>query len=764
MVPDLSEYFKRIFFSNRQYSLYQWQEKSFIFVFGAVCIAALPALVNSSLAAVKDEMWVNLVAYNAAYLLCIILTFFKKIPFKPRAWTGVLVFLALGFLSIYSVGPTGSGRIWLFSTTIFTTLILGTRAGIVILMLQALGLSLFYFYLKTDFVYWANLGAYSPRVWITTSITLMFLSIVSMVAMARVIRSISLSLDASKQAESRLKETTRQLYHRVKEHNQTILSLRESEKRWHFALEGAGDGVWDWAVEANKIYFSNQWKKMLGYAQNEIGDGPEEWFDRIHPDERHNIRKTIEQYIRRKVPYFKNRYRLRCKDGTYKWILDRGRVMDWDDNGAPVRIIGTHADITMIKELEDQKTEYKSRLQQAQKMEAIGTLAGGIAHDFNNILFPILGHSEILLADGGLKNKDAMNSLGQIHSSALRAKELVQQILTFSRQESTEYRPVKVQFVLKEVVKLLRSTIPRTIEIKQFVDMDCRTILADAIQIHQIIMNLATNAYHAMDEQGGELKIYLANRDIEPADARPLGIRPGPAVCLAVADTGMGMAPDLVKKIFDPFFTTKEKGQGTGMGLSVVHGIVKNMKGCINVYSEPGKGTEFKIYFPAEASAEINDGLNKKPDIGVLMGKEHILLVDDEQSILDLEQQSLERLGYTVDAVDSPMDALTHFSAAPNAYDLVITDMAMPGMPGSELTAKLLDVRRDIPVLLCTGFSEKMTPEMVRQLGIREVIMKPVLMRELSAAIRRVLDGAPGTDFIHADLSGNEKVRNKVSF
>ena len=386
-------------------------------------------------------------------------------------------------------------------------------------------------------------------------------------------------------------------------------------------------------------------------------------------------------------------------------------------------------DITESRKLEEQ-------LQQAYKMESIGTLAGGIAHDFNNILFPIVGHSEMLLQDVP-EDSPLNNGLNQIYNGALRASELVKQILTFSRQENTDLKLMKIQPIIKEALKLIRSTITTTIEIKQDIQTDCGAVKADPTQIHQIVMNLATNAYHSMEETGGELNIRLKEVEFGELDLFDPDIKPGTYACLIISDTGKGMDDEVIEKIFDPFFTTKEIGKGTGMGLSVVHGIVKNMNGTIKVNSRPDKGTEFHVYLPLTKSVKKQQTTHATTLIQG--GAEHILLVDDEKSIIKMEQNMLERLGYKVTSRSSSLEALEAFRAAPDKFDMVITDMAMPNMSGDKLASELTKIRPDIPILLCTGFSETMSEEKATSLGINGFLLKPIVMKDLSHKIREVL-------------------------
>jgi len=384
-----------------------------------------------------------------------------------------------------------------------------------------------------------------------------------------------------------------------------------------------------------------------------------------------------------------------------------------------------------------EQRKLESQLQQSQRMESIGTLAGGIAHDFNNILSPIVGYTEMVLLDTP-EDSPVRDSLNQVYTSALRAKDLVNQILTFSRQDSSELMLMKMQPIVKEALKLIRSTISTTIEIIQDINPDCGVVKADPTQIHQIVMNLATNAYHAMEETGGELKVSLKEVELGEYDIITPDMTPGVYACLIVADTGVGMDKILTNKIFDPFFTTKEVGKGTGMGLSVVHGIVISMGGTIHVYSEPGKGTQFHVYLPVIKSAAEKPKIQTQ--VPIQGGTEQILLVDDEEAILSMEKRMLERLGYQVTSRTSSLEALEAFRSNPDKFDMIITDMAMPNMPGDKLSVELIKIRPDIPVLLCTGFSEAMSVEKAASLGIKGFLMKPIIMKDLAQKIREVLD------------------------
>jgi len=379
----------------------------------------------------------------------------------------------------------------------------------------------------------------------------------------------------------------------------------------------------------------------------------------------------------------------------------------------------------------------ESQLIQSHKMEAIGTLAGGIAHDFNNILFPIVGHAEVLLEDVP-EESPFWRSLNGIYSAALRAKDLVNQILTFSRQEKNELKLIKVQNIIKEASKLIRSTIPKTIDIQQNIQADCSMIKADPTQIHQVVMNLSINAYHAMADTGGELKLDLTEKELTTEDIMDSDMIPGTYACLTISDSGVGMDKEVMEKIFDPFFTTKEKSKGTGMGLSVVHGIVKKLNGSIRVSSEPGKGTEFIIYFPVEKNIfEKQKTQNQTPIRG---GKEHILFIDDEEPILELGVIVLERLGYQVTAHVSSIEALETFRKNYDKFDIVITDMSMPNMGGDRLAAELIKIRPEIPILICTGFSENMSEEKAAVIGVKGILFKPIIMKDLAWKIRKVLD------------------------
>ena len=394
-------------------------------------------------------------------------------------------------------------------------------------------------------------------------------------------------------------------------------------------------------------------------------------------------------------------------------------------------------DLTERIEAEKEKKALGRQLRQAQKMEAVGTLAGGIAHDFNNILSAVIGFTEMAMEDAA---QDAFlhHNMEQVLQAGLRAKHLVQQILTFSRQSEHEMRPVQLGRIIQEACDLLRASLPTTIEIEADIRTDA-FIMGDPTQMHQVLMNLCTNAGHAMRDRGGRLTIMLREAAAEEMREKRLpGMTAEAYLALTVADTGHGIPGNILDRIFDPFFTTKEHTEGTGMGLSVAHGIVKSHRGSIDVESRTGEGTLFRIYLPriVTEAREENRAAAPLPE-----GTERVLFVDDEAMLVDMTRQILQRLGYQVTACTSSVEALAYCRNDPHAFDLVITDMTMPHMTGKELAQELLQLNPVLPIILCTGFSETITEDAAKRIGIQAFILKPIVMADLAKTMRRVLEG-----------------------
>jgi len=424
------------------------------------------------------------------------------------------------------------------------------------------------------------------------------------------------------------------------------------------------------------------------------------------------------------------------------------------EHDADGRVVGTRAmflDITARKKMEQEAKRLEAALIQAQKMEAIGTLAGGIAHDFNNILSAVVGYAQLSLSDTD-ENSRLHYNLTQIFTAGMRASELVRQILTFSRQAERELKPLQVGPLIKEALKLLRSSLPATIEIVQQIPSETETIMADPTQIHQIVMNLCTNAAQSMEETGGRMTVTLAQVGLAAAEARDYpGLEAGDFIKLSIEDTGKGIAPEILEMIFDPYFTTKEEGKGTGLGLSVVHGIIQSYGGGIYVRSKPKLGTTFDVFIPTVKQQPLKEQ-REHPHLPT--GSETILLVDDEQVLLDVGQQTLQMLGYTVLTCNGGQEALELFNRSPQGIDLVISDMTMPKMTGDQLVAHLLHTRPDLPIILCTGFSSKLTNKEAADIGVKALVEKPLVAEKLASLVRKVLDAATAST---KGSQGNER-------
>ncbi|MBX3180702.1 MAG: PAS domain S-box protein [Candidatus Hydrogenedentes bacterium] len=617
-------------------------------------------------------------------------------------------------------------------------------------------------------------------------------------------------------------------------------------------VQATNIGLWDWDLLTNEVYLSPEWKRQLGYEDSELPNEYAEWESRIHPEDRAQVLAAIAAAAQPPFPPYAPEFRLRHRDGSYRWLLVRGKVLH-DAHGAPFRMLGCHIDITDRRQAEEElraatdlrertleslsevvivvdpatrtiqqcnaaaervfgycadeligksteilhvdraryeafarasepmlergeafhasfemrrkdgtliqtentvatlspskgwragvvsvvrdvtgQRQLESRLRQAQKMEAIGTLAGGIAHDFNNILAAIIGYSELVQAqlDPG---SEEYGDLEGVLAAANRAQSLVQQILTFSRQVEEVRQPVDLVEVVEEALKLLRPSIPTTIEIEANVGDSPQPVLADPTQMHQVIVNLCTNAYQAMEESGGRLSIALGRTSGE----LPPELPPGEYVRMVVRDTGCGMDPAYLYRVFDPFYTTKPQGKGTGLGLATVHGIITAHGGAITVQSAPGSGSTFEVFLPFATEPVLPAPGEEPPVRG---GSERLLLVDDEEALANLLQKALEKFGYNVHALTSSTAALELLKQEPGRFDLLVTDLTMPRMTGRQLIAEVRGIRPDLPVILVTGFSDNGLLEDLARLGVSTVLTKPVKPRNLARIVRDVLD------------------------
>ncbi len=517
---------------------------------------------------------------------------------------------------------------------------------------------------------------------------------------------------------------------------QAQAALRESQERWKFALEGAGDGVWDWNTAASTVLLSQRCAEILGEPPGSFELSGAEWAERVHPQDLPAARAAFEAHRKGASPSIHCELRMRHADGRWVWLLTRGLIVARGGAGEPLRMVGTYSDLTERKAAEATRAALEARLRESQKMEAIGTLAGGVAHDFNNVLAGILGNVSLARQDLPAGHP-ALQSLEQIGKAGLRARSLVQQILAFSRRQPQALVNQPLGPLVEETLSLMRATLPAAVTLQAQLPPQALHVRADATQIQQVVMNLCTNAWHALPTGGGRITVGL-EEVVCDAHGAPAGPAAGRWAHLWVRDDGCGIDEANRARIFEPFFTTKPVGQGTGLGLAVVHGIVASHGGSISVDSHPGAGSCFNLHFPlAQAGSDASPPRGGEP--AMQARGQHVLYIDDDEIMLVTVERLLQRAGYRVTAFLDARDALAALRDAPGAFDLVVTDFSMPALSGTDVAREAARLRTDLPVLISSGYiSDELRDEAAR-LGVRGLLHKERTVEELVAMVHRTL-------------------------
>jgi PAS domain S-box-containing protein len=522
----------------------------------------------------------------------------------------------------------------------------------------------------------------------------------------------------------------------ITERKQAEEALRESEEKYRILTEESPIAVSLIGRDGRYKYFNPKFTEIFGYRLEDIPTG-KEWFRKAYPDERYRkrvIATWIDDQKKHGIGEARRRtFNVKCKDGSEKVIHFRPVTLDKGDQ------IVLYEDITERKRAEEEKEKLEDQLRQSQKMESIGTLAGGIAHEFNNILGVIIGNNELAMMDVP-DWSPAKDCLKEIQKASLRAKDVVRNILSFTRKTPPQRKPIQISTVIKDSLKLLRASIPTMINIRQNILCEREMILADSTEMNQALMNLCTNAVQAVGDEAGVLEVSLEPTTLdEESVAKYVGLNPGNFVKLTVRDTGHGIDPKIIDRIFDPYFTTKSLAEKTGMGLAIVYGIVKKHDGAIRVESEVGKEALFEVLFPLFEGEE--EEVKEEPE-DLPKGTERILFVDDEESLVKTVKRMLGGLGYQIETRTSSLEALELFKGEPHRFDLVITDMGMPKMAGDRLAQELIRIQPDIPIIICTGYSERIDEDKAKEMGIRAYITKPLVMKDLEKTVRKVLNEA----------------------
>jgi len=529
----------------------------------------------------------------------------------------------------------------------------------------------------------------------------------------------------------------------ITERKRMEAALHQSEALWKTALETAGDGVWDWNLQTGERYLSDGMLAIYGFSRAQANDRDFDLDRRTHPDDLAAMLQARQDHLDGRAPTYRNEHRVMANDGRWIWVLTRGAVIARDADGRPQRMVGTHTDISEIRQAQEQQRVLETQLRERQKMEAIGTLAGGVAHDFNNLLAAILGNLVLAREDVGPEHP-AQLSLQEINRAAIRARQLVQQILTFSRRESQSMERQDLLPLVQEALRLMRTLLPAGVRLSASLPEQALPVLADATQLQQVLMNLCTNAWQAIEGSTGEIGVTLREQAVDAAQGLRLGgLAPGAYACLSVADDGAGMDAETQRRVFEPFFTTKAAGKGTGLGLAVAHGIIKAHKGAIALHSAPGQGTCFDVYLPlapGELPPAEPEAALPVPSLPALAGR-HIVYVDDYDALVTLVQRQLDRHGVRITPFASGQAALDWLRAHPQEpVDLLVTDQNMPGLSGVDVARAARGLRPGLGVAIVSGHVNEVLLSDAAAAGVSDVLPKQDNMEALGQVLCALLE------------------------
>jgi len=687
-------------------------------------VIAIPSLI-ASLYRITVIGWQPIMAVHIMIAMSLwgIVIFRNKVSYNVQASFIVIIFLIIGLGGVYQFGLVAGSIAFLVISSPIATLLFGAKTGITTLAIALSGSSVIgVLVVSGNLQHGVDLPAYA-------------------IASSSWFNSIIGWSLASSALTASLYVFNKKLIHALTISKQNQEALQLSKERLNMVLEGSEQGFWDWNIETGEVQRNDRWAEMLGYSSiDEFEANTDSWTDNIHPDDRDTAWNAINDHLKGLSPAYKLEYRMLTKSGGVKWTLDQAKIVERDANGKPLRMCGTHTDITERKQAEKEKENLQSQLQQAQKMESIGQLTGGVAHDFNNLLAAILGYTELSISQFASDPESKLSKyLYEILHAGERGRDLVSEMLAFACSSPTKLQSVDGLSLIREVTKLLRSTLPASLVIDINVDDDVSPLLADPVWLHQVMTNLIINAHNAIGERGN-ISISLSSpHEIEGVCSSCLQQFSGEFIEISVRDDGEGISEDQIDKIFVPFFTTKQVGKGSGMGLPMVHGIMHSCGGHVLVETKQGVGTNFRLLF-SPALKEIIE----IPECEVLLPASSdkskcIMVVDDEVGITGFLTELLNSSGYQVRAFNDPLAALKAFKSSPDSIDLVVTDQTMPNLSGAEFVKELLSLNASLPVILCTGYSESIDEEKALDLGVSVFLKKPVNTKELLDSICALL-------------------------